>query len=109
MNWNSTDIKPKDNSWVLIQSSLKNVPKYEVAIYENEEWYVPSNDDVCQESDIAKWCYIEKRQSANTFNSKKFHSEQPYGECSFCGNENVTIECDGVWCTECSTWESRKK
>ena len=45
-------------SWVLIQSSLKNVPKYEVCIYGNGEWYIPANDDVCQESDIVKWCYI---------------------------------------------------
>jgi len=53
-------------------------------------------------------CYIEN-PSANTFNSKNFHSEQPYEQCSFCGNENVTIVCDGVWCTECSSWESKKK
>ena len=116
MNWNSTDIKPKDNSWVLIQSSLKNTQKYEVCIYENGVWVIPSNklfmDKISyvvmlKESDIAKWCYIEN-QSANTFNSKNFHSEQPYEQCSFCGNENVTIECDGVWCTECSTRESKK-
>ena len=58
MKWNNIDIKPKEDSWVLIQSSLKNVPKYEVCIYDNGEWYIPANDDVCQESDIVKWCYI---------------------------------------------------
>ena len=58
LKWNKIDIKPKEDSWVLIQSSLKNVPKYEVCIYGNGEWYVPANDDVCQDSDIVKWCYI---------------------------------------------------
>jgi hypothetical protein len=51
--------KPKDNSWVLIKSSLKNVPKYEVCYYKNDEWYIPCYDDVCQEKDIIKWTYIE--------------------------------------------------
>ena len=58
MKWNNIDIKPKEASLVLIQSSLKNVPKYEVCIYDNGEWYIPANDDVCQKSDIVKWCYI---------------------------------------------------
>jgi len=97
MNWNTLDIKPKDNSWILIQSSLKNVPKYEVCIYENGEWFIPSNDDVCEESDIIKWCYIENPSA-----------EQSAEQCSYCGNENVTTESDGVWCYECCTWESKK-
>ena len=58
MKWNNIDIKPKEGSWVLIQSSLKNVPKYEVCFYGDGEWYISANDDVCQESDIVKWCYI---------------------------------------------------
>jgi hypothetical protein len=65
MNWNNIDIKPKEDITkyiqllVLIQSSLKNVPKYEVCIYGNGEWYIPAYDDVCEESDIIKWCYIK--------------------------------------------------
>jgi len=51
--------KPKDGSRVLIQSSLKNAPKYEVCYYENDEWYIPSYDDVYEEKHIIKWSYIE--------------------------------------------------
>ncbi len=52
--------KPKDDTWVLIQSSLKNTPKYEVCYYDkNGEWYMPCYDDVCDEKDIIKWSYIE--------------------------------------------------
>ena len=58
MKWNNIDIKPKEDSWVLIQSSLKYVPKYEVCIYKDEEWHIPANDDICEEEDVAKWCYI---------------------------------------------------
>ena len=37
MNWidfKKDKIFPKDNSWVLIQSSLKNTPKFEVCYYD---------------------------------------------------------------------------
>jgi len=53
---------PIENSWVLIESSLKNVPKYEVCMYRNGEWYLPSYDDSCEEGDIVAWCYIEERK-----------------------------------------------
>jgi hypothetical protein len=63
MNW--IDFKkdktfPKDNSWVLIQSSSKYTPKYEVGIYRTYEWYLPSYDDSCVEKEIIKWAYIEE-------------------------------------------------
>ena len=53
-------INPEDNSWVLISSSSKRVPKYEVCHYRNGEWYMPSYDDTCDELEIVKWSYIEK-------------------------------------------------
>lgn len=62
MKWKTIkESKPKNDSWVLVQSSLKYVPKYEVCIYKDEEWYIPANDDVCEEEDIAKWCYVEEQ------------------------------------------------
>lgn len=62
MNW--IDFKtdktfPKNNSWVLIQTSLKNVPKFEVCYYTNGEWFLPANDEYCDEEHIIKWAYIE--------------------------------------------------
>lgn len=63
MNWidfKKDKTSPKDNSWVLIQSSLKNTPKFEVCNYKNGEWYLPSYDDSCDENDIIKWVYIEE-------------------------------------------------
>ncbi len=64
MNWidfKKDKIFPKDNSWVLIQSSLKNTPKFEVCYYDEKgEWYLPSYDDSCDEKDIKKWAYIEE-------------------------------------------------
>ena len=63
MNW--IDFKkdkttPKDSSWVVIQSSVKYAPKFEVSYYKKGEWYLPSNDDSCNEVDIIKWAYIEE-------------------------------------------------
>ena len=63
MNWidfKKDKTSPKDNSWVLIQSSLKNTPKFEVSHYKNGEWYLPSYDDSCDEKDIIKWVYVEE-------------------------------------------------
>lgn len=63
MNWvdfKQDKEKPKDDSWVLIQASLKHVPKFEVCHYKSDEWYLPSNDDSCDEKDILKWSYIEE-------------------------------------------------
>ena len=51
---------PSDNSWVLIQSSLKNTPMFEVCHYKNNEWYLPSYDESCDDREITKWAYIEK-------------------------------------------------
>ena len=52
---------PQKGSWVLIRSSLKNLPKYEVCIYDGHgEWFIPAYDDSCVEKDIIEWCYIEK-------------------------------------------------
>jgi hypothetical protein len=51
--------KPIDDSWVLIQSPLPGTPKYEVCIFNSDEWYLPANDDFCSDEDIVKWAYIE--------------------------------------------------
>jgi hypothetical protein len=59
INFKKDKTSPKDNSWVLIQSSLKNTPMFEVCHYKNNEWYLPSYDDSCDEKDITKWAYIE--------------------------------------------------
>jgi hypothetical protein len=59
INFKDEKVSPKDRSWVLISSSLKNVPKYEVCHYKNNEWYLPAYDDVCEEKHIIKWVYIE--------------------------------------------------
>ena len=53
-------MRPKDESWVLIQSSGKNVPKFEVCYYKNKEWYLPSYDDSLEEESILRWTYIEE-------------------------------------------------
>jgi hypothetical protein len=53
-------ITPKENSWVIILSSLKPSPKYEVCHYKNGEWYLPSYDDTCVDKFIVKWAYIEE-------------------------------------------------
>jgi hypothetical protein len=29
-------------------------------------------------------------------------------KCTYCGSENVTVESDGVWCSDCTEWESKK-
>jgi hypothetical protein len=63
MNW--IDFKkdkkfPKDSSWVVIQSSVKYAPKFEVSYYTNGEWCLPANDDFYDEKDIIKWAYIKK-------------------------------------------------
>jgi hypothetical protein len=63
MNWidfKKDKTSPKDNSWVLIQSSLKNTPKFEVCNYKNGEWYLPANDDSCDEGAIIKWAYLKE-------------------------------------------------
>ena len=44
----------------VIQSSVKYVPNFEVSYYKKGEWYLPSNDDSCNEADIIKWAYIEE-------------------------------------------------
>ena len=36
---------PQKGSWVLIRSSQKHVPKYEVCIYDGGEWFIPAYDD----------------------------------------------------------------
>ena len=51
---------PDNDNWVLIQTSLRTVPKYEVCIYIDGEWFLPANDNSCDEKDITKWAYIEK-------------------------------------------------
>lgn len=51
---------PQKGSWVIIRSSQKHVPKYEVCIYDGGEWFIPAYDDSCMEKDIIEWCYIEK-------------------------------------------------
>ena len=63
MNW--LDFKkdkttPKDSSWVVIQSSVKYAPKFEVSYYKKGEWYLPANYDSCDEGDIKKWAYIKE-------------------------------------------------
>jgi len=63
MNWidlKKDKAKPNNNRWIIIQSSLKNVPKFETCFYSNGEWYLPENDDSCSETVIKKWCYIEE-------------------------------------------------
>lgn len=59
INCKESKEKPKDESWIIIQSSLKNVPKFEVCFYKNNEWFLPANDVSCEENDIIKWAYIE--------------------------------------------------
>jgi hypothetical protein len=59
INFKEDKEKPKDGSWVIIQSSLEYVPKFEVCYYKDGEWYLPANDDSCFEDDIVKWTYIE--------------------------------------------------
>jgi len=60
INFKDEKTRPNNDTWVLIQSSLKHVPKYEVCHFENNEWYLPANDDACQEEDIVKWAYIQE-------------------------------------------------
>ena len=67
IDFKSSGEKPKEGSWVLIQSSLPNVPKYEVCIFDSDEWYIPANDEVCNYEDVVKWCYIELDEKNNRF------------------------------------------
>jgi hypothetical protein len=60
INFKKDKTYPKDDSWVLIQSSLKNTPKFEVCHYKNNEWYLPSYDESCDDREITIWAYIEK-------------------------------------------------
>ena len=62
MIWNKIEKinLPNDKSWVIIKSRLKHLPKYEVCFYNDDEWYLPSIDDVFLEEDIIEWAYIEK-------------------------------------------------
>lgn len=64
MNWKILPELPDQKSWVVIETSTKHSPKYEVAIFSTyngvNEWFIPSNDDACDESDVIRWSYIEK-------------------------------------------------
>jgi hypothetical protein len=60
INFKEEKVTPKENSWVIILSSLKPSPKYEVCHYKNNEWYLPSYDDTCVDKFIVKWAYIEE-------------------------------------------------
>ena len=63
MDW--IDIKndktrPDNDTWVLVKTSLKWAPKYEVCHFKGNEWYLPANDDSCEEEDVVKWAYIQE-------------------------------------------------
>jgi len=65
MNWINFYIsgrKPRDGSWVLIQTTWirPTPPRYEVCYFKDNEWYIPANDNDYEDENITNWAYIQE-------------------------------------------------